>query len=137
LLSDYRRQIRRELFRFLQVGLAGLAADALTLWLLIYVFGFGGTSFGLLWTRGASFVVAISVTFVLNAGYTFGTRLRDSNVLGYLAIQLLGAGINLGPYGALVLTGPLAHRPLYCLLVGSAVATLSNFVLVRRFVFNS
>ena len=131
------RQIRRELARFLQVGLAGFGADVLTLWVLIYGIGYGETRFGLIWTRVASFVVAIAVTFVLNARYTFGSRVRDSNVVNYLVIQCLGAGLNLGTYSLLVLVGPLAERPLYCLVVGSAVATVSNFVLVRRFVYGS
>lgn len=132
-----RRQLRRELYRFLQVGAIGFAADVATLWLLIYGVGFGSTSFGLLWTRAASFLVAIAITYVLNARYTFGSRVRDSNLFRYLIIQGVTAGINLGVYGLLVLVGPLAERPLYSLVVGSLTATLCNFVLVRRFVFNN
>ena len=132
-----RRQIRREAIRFLQVGLAGFVTDVFALWLLIYGVGFGETDFGLIWTRLVAYVAAVTVTFLLNARYTFGARVRDSSLLGYLLVQMIGAAVNLGAYSLLVLAGPLAERPLYCLVVGSALGTVCNFVLVRKFVFPS
>jgi putative flippase GtrA len=46
---------------------------------------------------------------------------------------VLGALLNIGTYTFLVL-GPLG-RPLIAMAIGSAVATVSNFLLVRRFVY--
>jgi putative flippase GtrA len=51
----------------------------------------------------------------------------------YVVIQLFGAALNIGTYAFLVL-GPLS-RPLIAMAIGSAVATLSNFLLVRQFVY--
>ena len=82
-----------------------------------------------------SFVVTISVTFVLNARYTFGVSVRGSSKSRYIAVQLLGAAINFASYTALVLYGPLAGRPLFSLVVGSALASTHNFLMMRRFVF--
>jgi putative flippase GtrA len=123
-------------FRYLQVGFAGFIADAAVLSLLIYAMNYGATDTGLVVSRVASFLAAISVTFLLNAGYTFGASVRDSSFTRYMLIQSLGAAINLGTYTVLVLYGPMNDAPLLALVVGSAAATTSNFVLVRRFVYN-
>jgi putative flippase GtrA len=98
--------------------------------------GFGETDTGLVGSRVASFLAAISVTFLLNAGYTFGSSVRGSSFTGYVLIQSLGAAINLGTYTVLVLYGPLNHAPLVALVIGSAAATTSNFFLVRKFVYS-
>jgi putative flippase GtrA len=134
-VTDFRAQIRRQVFRYLQVGLAGFIADIGVLALLIYGLNYGETDAGLVASRVASFLVAITVTFLLNAGYTFGASVRESNFTGYVFIQGLGAAINVGTYTGLVLYGPLNDAPLVALVVGSALATTSNFVLVRKFVY--
>lgn len=134
-LTDFRTQIRREIFRYLQVGLAGFVADVSVLSLLIYAFDFGESDTGLVLSRVVSFLAAITVTFILNAGYTFGGSVRDSRFTVYVIIQCLGAAINLGTYTALVLYGPFNEAPLIALVIGSAAATTSNFILVRRFVY--
>jgi len=128
-------RIRHQLFRYLQVGLAGFVADVAVLALLIYGLDFGTTDTGLVASRVVSFLAAISVTFLLNAGYTFGSSVRGSSFTVYLVIQCLGAAINLGTYTVLVLYGALNDSPLLALVIGSAAATASNFLLVRKFVY--
>lgn len=123
------------MFRYLQVGLAGFITDAGMLSLLIYAAGFGSTDVGLVGSRVASFVAAISVTFMLNARYTFGTSVRDSSFSAYVLIQMLGAFINLGSYTALIFSGMLNQAPLVALVIGSFLATTNNFILARRFVY--
>jgi putative flippase GtrA len=135
-LTDFRTQIRRQIFRYLQVGLAGFVTDIAVMVLLIYGLDFGESDMGLIGSRGVSFLAAISVTFLLNAEYTFGASVRDANFGGYVFIQGLGAAINLGTYTLLVLYGPLNEAPLVALVIGSALATTSNFILVRKFVYN-
>lgn len=135
-MTEFRTQIRRQVFRYLQVGFAGFVADICVLALLIYAMGFGETDTGLVGSRVVSFLAAISVTFLLNAGYTFGSSVRGSSFTGYVLIQSLGAAINLGTYTVLVLYGPLNQAPLVALVIGSAAATTSNFFLVRKFVYN-
>jgi len=134
-VEDFRTQIRGQVFRYLQVGFAGFLADITVLAFLIYVMDFGTTDVGLVGSRVASFLAAITVTFLLNAGYTFGSSVRSSSFTGYVVIQSLGAAVNLGTYTVLVLYGPLKDAPLVALVVGSAAATTVNFLLVRRFVF--
>ena len=135
-MTDLRAQIGRQLFRYLQVGSAGFIADIGVLALLIYVLDFGQTDVGLVVSRVISFLAAITVTYILNARYTFGASLRESNFTGYVLIQSLGAAINLGTYTLLILFGPLHEAPLGALVIGSAFATTSNFLLVRKFVYN-
>jgi putative flippase GtrA len=135
-VTDFRPQIRRQIFRYLQVGFAGFIADISVLALLIYGMEFGNTDTGLVGSRVVSFLAAISVTFLLNAGYTFGASVRGSSFTSYVLIQTLGAAINVGTYTVLVLYGSLNDAPLVALVIGSAAATTSNFFLVRRFVYD-
>ena len=128
--------LRTQVFRFLQVGLVGFTIDISVISLLLYGVGLDATDEGKIVSRVASFIAAISVAFVLNARYTFGATIRESSFSLYVAIQCLGAAINLGTYSALVLVGPFNELPLAALVVGSACATVSNFLLVRRFVYN-
>ena len=77
------------LYRFLNVGAIGFAIDAGMLWFLVYVLDMGAIP-----ARVLSFVVTISVTFVLNARYTFGVSVRGSSKSRYIAVQLMGAALN-------------------------------------------
>ncbi|MEQ8860000.1 MAG: GtrA family protein [Pseudomonadales bacterium] len=132
--EELSQRIRHQLARFLVVGAVGFVVDVATLALLVYGFGYGQHSGGLIGSRLVAFAAAISVTFLLNARYTFGASVRRARASRYVLIQVLGAVLNIGTYTALVL-GPLP-RPLLALAIGSAVATVSNFVLVRRFVYH-
>ena len=122
--------LRRHLTRFLQVGAIGFAIDAGLLWLFVYPLELNPVL-----ARGMSFIVTISVTFVLNAHYTFEVPPRESSMSHYAAVQCLGASINFLSYTWLVVYGPLGDRPLVALVVGSFLGTVNNFVLVRQFVF--
>lgn len=128
------QQVLRQLWRFLMVGAAGFALDMAVLAFLLYGAGYNKSEAQLLLCRLAAFLAAIALTFVLNARYTFGARVRHANVTGYLMIQAVGAGINLGVYALLVL-GPFTSLPLVSMIIGSAAATGSNFLLSRRFVY--
>lgn len=127
------QRLRHQLARFLVVGAAGFAVDMCVLAFLLYGLGYVAESGGLIGSRIASFLAAIATTFLLNARYTFAASVRRAKLARYVAIQLLGAVLNIGTYVFLVL-GPLG-RPLIAMAIGSAVATVSNFLLVRRFVY--
>ncbi len=101
---------------------------------LLYGLGYGAQSGGLIGSRVVSFLAAITTTFLLNARFTFSASIKKAKVSRYVVIQLLGAGLNIGTYTVLVL-GPL-HRPLIAMAIGSGVATISNFLLVRQFVYH-
>jgi putative flippase GtrA len=128
------QRLRHQLARFLLVGAAGFAVDVGVLAFLLYGLGYAAESGGLVGSRIASFLAAITTTFLLNARYTFGASIRKAKLIRYLIIQLLGALLNIGTYTFLVL-GPLG-RPLIAMAIGCAVATVSNFLLVRRFVYH-
>ena len=132
--DDIRQQIHRQLWRFLLVGGAGFCLDMAVLAGLLYGAGYNHSDRQLLLSRLAAFLAAVALTFVLNARYTFGARVRHANVTRYVLVQVLGAAINLGSYTALVL-GPLPGAPLIAMVIGSAAATISNFLLSRRFVY--
>ena len=117
-----------QLSRFLQVGAVGFAVDAAVLWMLVYQMGMPPVL-----ARVFSFLAAITVTFVLNARYTFAVPLRQSSKSRYLLVQCSGGLVNFGSYSALVLFGLLG--PLWALVVGSALSSAHNFVMVRRFVY--
>lgn len=127
------QRLRHQLQRFLVVGAAGFAVDMAVLSFLLYELGYVAESGGLIGSRVASFFAAIGTTYLLNARYTFRASIRKAKLTRYVLIQLLGAALNIGTYTFLVL-GPLA-RPLIAMAIGSAVATVSNFLLVRRFVY--
>ncbi|MEM9620982.1 MAG: GtrA family protein [Pseudomonadota bacterium] len=120
-----------QLSRFLQVGALGFAIDAGVLWLCVYQL-----DMPYIGARLVSFIATIAVTFVLNARYTFAVPVRGASKTRYAAIQIAGAVLNFTSYSWLVLSGPLAGRPLLCLVVGSALAAVHNFVMMRRFVFH-
>lgn len=124
---------RHQLARFLGVGAVGFTVDMGVLAFLLYGLGYVEQVGGLLGSRVVSFFAAISATFLLNARYTFATSVRRSNLTRYIVIQGLGAAINIGTYTLLVL-GPLG-RPLLAMAIGSALATIGNFLLARRFVY--
>lgn len=132
--EELSQRIRHQLARFLVVGAAGFAVDVGILAALVYGFGYGQHSGGLIGSRLVAFAGAIITTFLLNARYTFGASIRRARLTRYVLIQVLGAALNIGTFTVLVL-GPL-NRPLIALALGSAVATVSNFVLVRRYVYD-
>jgi putative flippase GtrA len=129
------QQVLRQLRRFLLVGAAGFVLDMTVLSFLLYGAGYNRSEEQLLVCRLAAFLAAVSLTFVLNARYTFGARVRQANVTGYLLVQGVGAALNLGLYALLVL-GPLTELPLVSMIIGTAAATGSNFFLSRRFVYS-
>ena len=120
----------KHLSRFLQVGGVGFIIDASLLWVLVYPLEMPPVM-----SRAISFVVTIGFTFVLNARYTFDVTLRDSSKSRYGMIQVMGAVINFVSYSGLVLIGPLAGMPLLALVAGSALSSVHNFFMMRRFVF--
>ena len=128
-------RLHRQLGRFLLVGQAGFGVDITMMSLLIYGLEFSDTDTGLIGSRVAAWVAAITLTFFLNARFTFGASIRHSRFVNYVMIQAAGAGINIGTFAALVLFGPFEQYPLIALVIGNVLATINNFLLVRKFVY--
>lgn len=102
---------------------------------LLYGVGLAETKSGVMLSRVAAWLAAISLAYVLNARVTFGASIRHSRFVNYLFIQAVGAGINLGSFSLLVLAGPLKDSPLFAMVIGNLLAVVNNFLLVRKFVY--
>ena len=117
-----------QLSRFLQVGAVGLCIDAGLLWLFVY-----GLELDPIAGRVLSFLATITVTYALNARYTFNVAPRKAQMPRYGVIQSLGALINFGSYTWLVTFWVL--EPMISLLIGAALGSTHNFLMMRSFVF--
>lgn len=125
----------RQLPRFLLVGALAFAVDFTVMALLVYGL-VGAESTGMLVvSRIAAWFSAIVVAFFVNARFTFAVLPGDSSFWRYLVIQGVGGLINLSVYTLLIVSVG-ANWPLLSMAVGSAVATLSNYLLVRHYVFH-
>lgn len=128
-------RLHRQLGRFLIVGAGGFGLDVAVMSLLIYGLQFSETDASLIASRVVAWAAAITLTYFLNAKFTFGASIRHARFVNYVMIQAAGAGINIGTFSALVLLGPFEQFPLVALVIGNLLATINNFLLVRQFVY--
>ena len=131
-----RRPLSREALAFACVGSIGFAVDAGGLMLLFHALGWGHYP-----ARGASFLIAVTVTWYLNRTWTFANRSgsnRRREYTVYFLVQALGAGINGAVYAlGLALSPTMQAFPVLALALGSIVAMAFNFVATRRLAFTS
>ena len=118
---------RRELGRFVGVGAAGFLTDALVLTLLLRA---GQT---VLVSRICSFTCASLLTWWLHRIYTFHAREQRASKGGqyvrYIAVQLIGAAINLGVFLAVVAVVPSTLQwPVVPLAIGAVAGLVFNFI---------
>lgn len=133
-MAEADRNIRQQLLRFLLVGGLAFVVDIAVMALLVYGFAVADSQQELIVCRMIAWAVAVTAAFFANAKVTFGASIKHSRFFNYLLIQGLGGLINLGCYSVLIL-GLLQDWPLVALVIGSALATISNFLLVRKFVY--
>lgn len=129
-----RRPASREALAFAVVGSIGFAVDAGVLVLLFHGLGWGHYA-----ARGASFLVAVTVTWYLNRTWTFANRgggKRGREYAAYFLVQVVGACINGAVYAlGLALSPTMQAIPLLALACGSIVAMAFNFLAARRLAF--
>ena len=102
--------------------------DAGTLELLVRL-GWAGLYVG----RVLSYLAAATVTWWLNARFTFRT---DGNWVVYVIVNALGAAVNYGVYVFVLWAVPQVRElPSVAVAAGSAVALLVNFATNRWIVF--
>lgn len=129
-----RRTSRVEFVWFLAIGAVGFAVDGGLLLAMTEAMGWP-----VLGARLLSFSVAVTVTWLLNRVLTFrhlasARRLREWR--RYVAVNSVGAAINLGVFTALVWTVPWLHSsPLAAFALASAAALAFNFLGSRSFAF--
>ncbi|MBA2964615.1 MULTISPECIES: GtrA family protein [Ramlibacter] len=122
------------LVRFGLVGTVGFVVDGGLLQLLVTFAGWGPIA-----ARLVSFPAAVLATWWLNRTVTFQPREGGSLLasLGrYVAVSLVGTGVNFGIYTGLVLASPLlAARPIVPFAVASAAALVFNYLGSKHFAF--
>jgi putative flippase GtrA len=125
---------RDEVWRFGVVGAFGFLVDAAVLSWLVQGQGWGPVE-----GRGVSFALAVTTTWALNRRFTFAARAgadRSREYGRYLAVQTIGALINLGVYLAAIAAVPwVAAWPVLPLAAGAGVAMVFNFVGSRHLAF--
>ena len=125
--------VSRDIFRFAVVGAVGFCVDAGVLTVLM------NAGWGVIASRAVSFLLAASVTWLLNKVWTFrnvGTRAAGREYALYVGMQMIGAGINLGVFFALVLASPsLREMPVVPLAVGAGVSLGFNYFVSKRWIF--
>lgn len=130
-----RRERHEELTRFLRfalIGTIGFAVDASVLRLVVAIFGIN-----LYAGRIVSFLVAATVTWLLNRTFTFRHNgPRAAQWLRFIAANALGAGVNFGTYVAMITVWPVAREyPSMAVGCGSLAGMGLNFVLMKKLVF--
>jgi len=121
------------LLRFGLVGAVGFAVDGGLLQLLVSL-GWGPIA-----ARALSFPAAVLATWWLNRSITF--RGRESggllrSLLRYVAVSVVGTGVNFGIYASLVLSSAtMATYPLLPFAIASGVALVFNYLGSKHFAF--
>ena len=122
------------LLRFSLVGAVGFAVDGGLLQLLV-----SACEWGPIAARLLSFPAAVLATWWLNRSITF--REQDGGGLlaslgRYVAVSLLGTGVNFGIYGALVLgAATMAANPIVPFAIASGIALAFNYLGSKHFAF--
>jgi putative flippase GtrA len=121
-----------ELFRFAVVGTIGFVVDVAVLQLCAEVLGAG-----LYLGRLFSFLVAATVTWYLNARFTFRVeRLGLAQWARFLAANSVGAVVNYAVYAGMIGLGGLPREiPAIAVGCGSVAGLALNFAASRHFVF--
>ncbi|HET6198461.1 MAG TPA: GtrA family protein [Acetobacteraceae bacterium] len=117
---------------FGSVGVAGFVVDTATVYALRHALGLYGAGM-------AAYLVAASVTWILNRLWTFrgqGTGPVHRQWARFLAVNMSGFVLNRGTYALLVTFVPLcAEQPVYAVAAGAVAGMFVNFGLSRRVVF--
>ncbi len=123
-----------QFMKFSLVGTIGFIVDVGVLYLMMYLAGldpFLG--------RLVSFLVAASVTWLLNRIYTFKGRSTGTwagQWARFVMANAVGWIINYGVYGALLLTSDFFYRtPVLAVAIGSLSGLAFNFTVSRKFIF--
>ncbi|MER8372094.1 GtrA family protein [Mesorhizobium sp. M1406] len=121
--------IHKQIGWFAIAGVAGFAADASVLYLLL------ACDLGPFTGRLFSFMAAVFVTWQLNRHKTFAVQSGEPlwcEGLRYLAAMTFGGAANWAVYGAFIMVG---WSPISGLVAGTGVGTVFNFLSARSWVF--
>ena len=124
----------RSFVSFSVVGAIGFIVDATVLYLSM---GYLGPCYG----RCASLVCSMTTTWVINRNITFADSRRHYSkwVEGavYMAIMLIGAGVNFSIYAWLLVNNGLVQGfPTLGVAAGSGIALIWNFSMARAMIYH-
>lgn len=125
-----------QLIRFGISGVAGFLVDAGIVALCTQTVGMKPIP-----SQAVAFSVAVTVTWLINRHWTFAEHASDKWLhewTRYVAANSVGAVVNNGVYGILVLTLTMfSSNPVLAVAAGSLSGMSFNFILSRFFVFRS
>ena len=126
--------LRHRLVAFVGTGVVGFVVDGGLLTLLTYALAWNVYA-----ARTVSFPVATLVTWSLNRRFAFSafqSQRKGHEYVRYLVVQIVGAGINLGCFAAVLAVYPwMREVPIIPLFVGALVALTFNYAGSRYFAF--
>jgi putative flippase GtrA len=127
---------KREVGGFLIAGFVGLGVDAGS-----FLVFFHSMSLGHYAARVLAFVIAVTVTWLLNRTFTFQAPRPDHlhrEYLAYVTTQSFGVLVNFSVFTFCIISSDMLRQyPVFALLIGSGIAMLINFVLMKMVVFRS
>jgi len=136
-LNKIHPKLNFQLISFCMVGVAGFVVDAAVLMILNQLFQWPVIS-----SRFVSFTLATLTTWMLNRSYVFSSdenrfSTKKIEYFRYLAVQTVGAGLNLFIFLYLLTKFPLLNQLLFIPLgVGALIALIFNYLANKHFVFN-
>lgn len=139
-LSDHYRLImllryfwRYKLFRYVMVGGIGFFVDSGLLTLLLQ------RGYSVVVSRGFSFTLAVSITWLINRSWTFHSNELMSThkeYAYYFGFQILGALINLSIFFGLIDLYPNLKRvPVVPLALGASISLAFNYLISKKMIF--
>lgn len=131
LLSIAHRFYHSTFVRFGIIGALGFAADAIALYAL-------RADLGLMTAKVVSYIIAVTVTWVLNRTFTFQSHdpKRMQQWLKYAVVYCATGGLHLIVFAYLINRYTIMHdQPIYALFITAAINALINFFVVQRVAF--
>jgi putative flippase GtrA len=134
------RELAFQMFRFGLVGLVNAGVDAAVFFTMVAVLAALAPNLSHEWSliaaNTASFIVAVSVSYILNSRFTFKKRHEDLSLRAYLLFAASQVAGFVAHTATLVVAAKYVPLPL-AKLFGIGVGFVVNFTLARTIVFRN
>lgn len=134
------RELAFQMLRFGLVGLVNAGVDAAVFFSMVALLGTAAPNMSHEWTliasNTASFIVAVSVSYILNSRFTFKKRHEDLGFRAYLLFAASQVAGFVAHTATLVIAAKYMPLPL-AKLCGIGVGFVVNFTLARAIVFRN
>lgn len=134
------RELAFQMFRFGLVGLVNASVDAAVFFTMVAILAAIAPNLSHEWSLIAanttSFVIAVSVSYILNSRFTFKKRHEDLNLRDYLLFVASQVAGFVAHTATLVIAAKYVPLPL-AKLFGIGVGFVVNFTLARAIVFRN